>query len=169
MNKNNYIKVAKIIASHGIKGQFKIRFSEDFRNVFTNKSSNDFFINTSDSALEKIDLQLSSIKQNSCIGSCIKIVSRNESDMLKGKEIFCLKTNLPKLTEDEFYYSDLENKEVLVDGAVYGIIRAVLNFGAGDIIEINKLDGEIIMLPFKKDIFISVSSDKIVAKIPNFI
>jgi 16S rRNA processing protein RimM len=168
MDKNNYIKVAKIIVSHGIRGEFKIKFSEDFKQIFIQNPKIGFFINSKDAIFDRMNLKFSSIKQNSCVGSSSNICSRNESDELKGHDIFCLKSELPSLSEDEFYYSDLKNMEVLVDGEVYGIISAVLNFGAGDIIEVKKTDGEIIMLPFKKDIFISITNDKVVAKLPNF-
>ena len=66
-------------------------------------------------------------------------------------ELFVPRSALPDLPADEFYYSDLEGMEaVRPDGARFGIVQGVDNFGAGDVIEVLADDGRRISLPFTR-------------------
>ncbi len=66
------------------------------------------------------------------------IDDRNSAQALKGTALYVDHARLPKLPdEDEFYFTDLIGlKVVLKDGQDYGIVTAVHNYGAGDLIEI---------------------------------
>ena len=60
--------------------------------------------------------------------------------------------------EDEFYYADLIGLAVLLtDGTSYGSVKAVQEFGAGDLIEIQLSDGTVSLLPFTRAIFPTVN------------
>ena len=59
-----------------------------------------------------------------------------------------LGTTLAPLEEGEFYHSDLLDLPVVTDaGAAVGHVCAVENFGATDIVEIEKPDGHKFMVP----------------------
>ena len=57
---------------------------------------------------------------------------------------------LPDTDEDEFYIDDLVGLDVFVGGeAKIGSVKAVLNHGAGDLIEIQRLErGKPVLVPF---------------------
>ena len=56
---------------------------------------------------------------------------------------------LPPAEEGEFYHADLVGlSAVTPDGAALGTVTAVLNFGAGDILEIKPANGEPLLVPF---------------------
>ena len=57
---------------------------------------------------------------------------------------------LPPPDEDEFYHADLIDLQVLVEGRPSGIVRAVQNHGAGDLIDIQDEDGRMWSVPFTK-------------------
>ncbi|MEC9110449.1 MAG: PRC-barrel domain-containing protein, partial [Pseudomonadota bacterium] len=58
---------------------------------------------------------------------------------------------LPSLDEDEFYFSDLLDLAVVTDtGDPVGRVCAVENFGATDIVEIEKPDGKKFMVPLTR-------------------
>ena len=60
-------------------------------------------------------------------------------------------TPCPQTEEDEFYASDLVGMAAaLADGTAMGKVRAVYDFGAGDVIEIDGPGGAL-MLPFTQD------------------
>ncbi len=50
-------------------------------------------------------------------------------------------------------------KVQLQDGTAFGSIRTVWNFGAGDILEIEKIDGGELLLPFRVEFVPSVDID----------
>ena len=86
-----------------------------------------------------------------------KIVGRirgvNSIDKAKnytGKLILLKKTELPKLKPNQFYYDELINMCVFLKQKKIGVIRNVLNHGAGDYFEIKVNDSEIVV-PFNKE------------------
>jgi len=76
--------------------------------------------------------------------------SREQADGLRGTFLYVDRAVLPDLPDEEFYQSDLVGLEVLdTDGTALGLVHAVLDFGAGDILEVRKDDSEDgILLPF---------------------
>lgn len=81
------------------------------------------------------------------------VATREEAEALKGFRLYTPRAGLPALPDDEFYHSDLMGL-VVVDtgGAVLGEVRAVHEFGAGDMLEILGPGLKApVMLPFTKE------------------
>ena len=79
------------------------------------------------------------------------IASRDEAEALKGLRLYVGRERLPQSAEDEFYHADLIGLDaVTADGQPFGRIAAVWDFGAGDSLEIERADGQTIMLPFTR-------------------
>lgn len=80
------------------------------------------------------------------------VASREAAAALTGVELFARRSQLPPPDAEEFYYDDLIGLEaVFLDGANLGRVVAVLNHGAGDILEIAPAGGgETVLLPFSK-------------------
>lgn len=65
------------------------------------------------------------------------VTTKEQADALRGAELYVDRARLPKLPDDEFYYSDLVGLEVRdPGGVVIGKVTAVHNHGAGDFLEI---------------------------------
>ncbi len=63
--------------------------------------------------------------------------TKEQADALKGTQLFLPREALPELPDDEFYHSDLIGLEVLdTGGKKLGVVRAVHNHGASDLLEI---------------------------------
>ena len=78
--------------------------------------------------------------------------SKEAADALRGVRLFAPRERLPELTDDEYYYADLINLMVLdTGGNELGQVRAVLNHGAGELLEIHgpALPSPV-LLPFTK-------------------
>ena len=74
---------------------------------------------------------------------------RDAADRLRGTELYVDRDVLPAPETDEFYHMDLIGLDVETrDGARLGKVKAVQNYGAGDILEVARDDGGIDMLPF---------------------
>ena len=77
---------------------------------------------------------------------------RTGAEVLKGTHLYVARDSLPELDEEEFYHADLINMRVKsVDGKSVGTVAAVYDFGAGNILEIER-DGEAaLVVPFTKE------------------
>jgi 16S rRNA processing protein RimM len=78
------------------------------------------------------------------------IHSKEEADALRGVDLWADRARLPGLPDDEFYQTDLIGLAVVdTGGTLLGTVRAVLNHGAGDILEIQpKGSPDTVLLPF---------------------
>ena len=73
---------------------------------------------------------------------------RNQAEALKGTKLYIERGALPEADEDEFYIADLIGlPAVSPTGEPLGTIKAVYNFGAGDVVEVSGEQGEI-LVPF---------------------
>jgi len=62
---------------------------------------------------------------------------RDQAEALRGTQLFCLREQMPEPDEGEFYNSDLVGLAVFgPDAQPMGRVKAVLNFGASDLLEI---------------------------------
>ncbi|MFO1144177.1 MAG: ribosome maturation factor RimM [Amaricoccus sp.] len=79
------------------------------------------------------------------------VATREEAEALKGTRLYAPRDRLPPLGDDEFYHADLIGL-VVVDtgGATLGTVRAVLDHGAGDILEIARPGTADLLLPFTR-------------------
>jgi len=82
-----------------------------------------------------------------------EIADRNAAEALRGELVTVPRSALPPLKEGEYYHADLIGLPC-VDrgGALLGSVVAVENFGAGDILEIERVDGRRAMVPFRAGI-----------------
>lgn len=80
------------------------------------------------------------------------IDSKEEADALRGVDLWAERARLPRLPDDEFYHNDLIGLDVVdTGGKPLGTVRAVLNHGAGDILEIQpKGAADTVLLPFTR-------------------
>lgn len=80
------------------------------------------------------------------------VATKEQADALRGTELFADRERLPSLPDDEFYHADLIGLPVFdAGGAPLGQVRAVLNHGAGDILEIHRTGAkQPLLLPFTR-------------------
>lgn len=77
-----------------------------------------------------------------------EVADRTAAEGLRGTVLTVSRDALPPLDEGEYYHVDLIGLAVdSDDGVAVGTIAAVENFGAGDILDIEKPDGRRFMVP----------------------
>ncbi|NVK18500.1 MAG: ribosome maturation factor RimM [Methylocystaceae bacterium] len=87
--------------------------------------------------------------------------SRDAAELLKGERLYVSRTKLPDAGEEEFYHADLIGLTVkTTNGKTLGTVRAVFDFGAGDMLEILPKEGALIMVPFTKAVVPIVDIEK---------
>jgi 16S rRNA processing protein RimM len=100
-------------------------------------------------------LTLLSVKPGSvgAIARFAEIGDRAAAEALRGTLLSVPRSTLPPLGEGEYYHADVIGLPCQsADGAALGIVVAVENFGAGDILEIEKPDGKRAMIPLRPGI-----------------
>jgi len=138
--------IGVITSVHGVKGYVKIR---TFTDLPTDISTFNHVFDT-DGATFKLKVMIP--KKDYVICSIEGVASRNEAEKLRNTKLFIKRSELPKLSEDEFYHADIIGMEaVSSEGGTIGIVKNITNFGAGDILEIYDISSEkVIYYPFKK-------------------
>ena len=91
-------------------------------------------------------------KQGEAVISFAEVRDRNAAEALKGTELFVSRDALPPPDEDEFYHADLIGLEARdSEGRVIGKVAGVHNFGASDVIELTRDDGDSVHLAFTRE------------------
>ena len=77
------------------------------------------------------------------------VATREQAEALRGTRLYAPRERLPALPDDEFYHADLIGLTVVdTGGAELGRVRAVHDFGAGDVLEV--LGSKEHMIPFTR-------------------
>jgi 16S rRNA processing protein RimM len=99
-----------------------------------------------------LTLQAARVAKGGIIVRAQEVADKDHADRLRGLRLFIDRAALPEPDEDEFYLADLIGLEArAADGEVLGRIKAVHNFGAGDILELDPGDGRPTrLIPFTK-------------------
>lgn len=98
--------------------------------------------------VSKVTLKVTSTAKGVVIVRVAGIADRTQAEALKGARFFVDRAALPEADEDEFYLEDLIGLTAEgEDGTPMGRVKAVYDFGAGEIIELEGPAGNL-MLPF---------------------
>jgi 16S rRNA processing protein RimM len=136
------ITLAVIIGAHGVMGEVRLKlFADGVASLKAHKSFNDGA------------LTLKSIRDgNSIIARFAEISDRNAAEAARGTELTVSREALPPLAEGEYYHADLIGLPcVSSEGEDLGRCVAIENFGAGDVIEVERPDGKRFMVPMKPE------------------
>ncbi len=153
------IQAAVVIAAHGIRGQVKLRsllpYPEELEELDT---LCDAF------GKKTYAIKITSGTAPQYIASIEGIKDRNAAELLK-KLVLYTKADITSEAE----HSHLIGKTVqTADGKIFGTVLQVANYGAGDVVEISKENGETEMLPLNEQ-FIKISDREIIITPPEYL
>ncbi|WP_298018406.1 ribosome maturation factor RimM [uncultured Parasphingopyxis sp.] len=135
------VTLAAIAGAHGIGGEVRLKlFSESIESFKA--------FETFEAAGRTLTLKSVRATGKMPIARFAEIADRNEAEALRGAELTVARDSLPELGDDEYYYSDLEGLSCTsTTGDHIGRCIAVYNFGAGDVIEIQRPDKTTFLVP----------------------
>ncbi|QTH20596.1 16S rRNA processing protein RimM [Rhizorhabdus wittichii] len=144
MSSDRPIVLAAIIGAHGLQGEVRLKlFTEDMGAYRTlNGAGRSFTLKTIRPG------------PNGAVARFAEIGDRNAAEALRGTELSVPRSALPPLAPGEYYHADLIGLPCLVDGAPVGVAAMIEDFGAGDVLEIEKPDGKRFMVPVAKAVTI---------------
>jgi 16S rRNA processing protein RimM len=141
------VLIAAVIGAHGLKGEVKVKTFTATPDALARYRT----LHAKDGRLFTI-AQLRPGKADEAVATLAEVVDRSTAESLRGLELFVKRDALPAPDEDEFYHADLIGLTAMDEAdRVIGTIKAIHNYGAGDVIEIARGDGDSVMLPFVKD------------------
>jgi 16S rRNA processing protein RimM len=143
---DNRLLMGRIGAAHGIRGEVRIQsFAEDplalaeYGTFATNRPGLTVTIATARGTTNMLVARIEGVND------------RTAAEALNGVELYLDRDLLPPAEDEEFYHSDLIGlRAQLDDGTTLGKVGAVLNFGAGDILEVRAESGETFLFPFTR-------------------
>lgn len=136
MDPNRPITLAAIAGAHGVGGEVKLKLFSDDLSAFRTFNGG--------------TLTIKSLRGN--IARFAEVADRTAAEKLRGTALTVPRSELPPLGEDEYYHHDLIGlPAVSTDGSALGSVVAVENFGAGDVLEIERPDRKRFMVPMRSE------------------
>jgi 16S rRNA processing protein RimM len=139
------VTLAVAIGAHGVMGEVRLKvFAEDLK---AHKSFNG----------GALTLKALRMTPQGAIARFAEIPDRTAAEKLRGTELTVPRSALPSLGEGEYYHADLLGLAVVSDaGEPLGHVVLIENFGAGDVIEIerpsdNGKPGKRFMVPMRPE------------------
>lgn len=145
---SDLVLVGVITAPHGVRGLVKVKsFTENPSDVVAYGALSD------QAGRRTFQLDVVGEAKGQLIARVDGIADRNAAEDLKGQKLYIPRSALPEPEEDEFYHADLIGlRTVLTDGSGHGRVKAVYDFGAGDLLEVALDDGGTTYLPFTREV-----------------
>jgi 16S rRNA processing protein RimM len=139
------VALAAVSGAHGIGGEVRLKlFAEGLDSLKRHKQ-----VRVGDALLTLISLK--DAKQP--IARFAEVSDRTGAEALRGRLVTIPRGALPPLGEGEYYHADLIGVPCEdAAGAPLGTVVAVENFGAGDLLEIEKPDGRRALVPFREGV-----------------
>ncbi len=137
------VTLAVITGAHGLAGEVRLKlFGEDADALKRYRSFND------------ATLTLKAVRpdKGGAIALFAELLDRTAAERARGTELTIPRSALPPLEEGEYYHHDLIGlAAITTDGEHLGTVVRVENFGAGDILDIQRDDGRTLMVPFTRE------------------
>lgn len=138
------VLVAEIGAAHGLRGEVRLwSFTQDPMAVA------DYGPLESQDGAQTFEIEAVRPAKDFLVARLRGILDRTAAERLRNLKLYVPRSRLPQPQPEEFYHADLIGLAVVArDGSELGHVVAIHNFGAGDLIEIQPMDGASVLVPF---------------------
>lgn len=136
------VTLAAIVGAHGVTGEVRLKlFGEGVESLRRFRAFND-------SALTLAKLRDDG--KGGAIARFAEVTDRTAAERLRGTALTVPRSALPALGEGEYYHADLiDLPAISTEGEALGTCIAIDNYGAGDVIEIERPTGKRFMVPMR--------------------
>ncbi|MBU2960589.1 ribosome maturation factor RimM [Citreicella sp. C3M06] len=126
------ICVGTISGAFGVHGEVRLKsFTADPEAIA------DYAPLTTEDGSRSFDVQITRPLKGGFAARLSGVRSKEDADALNGTQLFAPRDRLPSLPDDEYYHADLIGLTVVDPGGVeIGTVKAVLNHGAADLLEL---------------------------------
>ncbi|WP_024881273.1 ribosome maturation factor RimM [Methylosinus sp. LW3] len=162
----NAVLLGRLGAAHGVRGEIRLQsFTADpsaistYGPLFDARGARRFVI-----------ASLRPIGKDMFVARLEGVRDREAAMALTGVELYLPRAALPEPEEDEFYLADLEGLRAETPaGETLGVVIAVRNFGASDLLEVRPpAGGETLLFPFTKAVvpIVDLAGGRVVVEPP---
>jgi 16S rRNA processing protein RimM len=140
--------VGRVTGAFGVKGELRLgAYTEDPMALAR------YRVLLREDGAPALTIETARPAKDSLIVRAAGITDKDQADALRGLRLHVRRDALPEPDEDEFYLADLIGlRAELADGAPFGTVKAVHDFGAGDILEIDPGGGRpTVLIPFTRE------------------
>jgi 16S rRNA processing protein RimM len=140
------IALAAVAGAQGIKGELRLKlFSDSVESLSRHQK---LYVGGAERRLLAIR-----DSGKTAVARFDGVADRSAAEALRGSLVEVDRSALPPLEEGEYYHADLPGLPALDrEGSPVGVVVAVENYGAGDLLEIELPDGKRSLIPFKPGI-----------------
>ena len=152
---DNTIVLAAIAGAHGITGEVRLKlFGEGIASLKPHKAFNGGTLTL---------VKLRDDGKGGAVARFAEVQDRTAAEALRSTTLTVPRGSLPPLADGEYYHSDLLGLPVISDaGEPLGHVCAVENFGAGDVIEVERPDKKRFMVPMRPEAVPEWSRERLV-------
>jgi len=158
------VLVGVVAGAHGVRGEVRIRsFTANPRDIAR------YGTLSNEQGTRRFEVRVLSEAKGTVIARLDGVADRDAAEALRGVRLFVPRTALPKPGREEWYLADLVGLSAeRKDGTAMGRVKSVENFGAGDLLEIERPDGSTVWLAFTRAAVpeIDVASGRLVVDPP---
>ena len=136
------IALGAVAGAHGVSGEVKLKLFGEGIESFAGQPS---------LSVGGVPLRLKDIRpgNKTAVARFEGISSREAAEALRGSLVEIDRDALPPLEEGEYYHADLIGLPCVdANGRTLGTVAAIGDFGAGELLEIEKPDGKRSLIPF---------------------
>ena len=138
------VALAAVAGAHGIKGELRLKLFADSAESLARHS--DLYVGGRLLALREVK-----DGGKTAIARFEGINDRSAAEALRGQLVEVERDKLPPLEEGEYYHADIIGLACFDEsGNALGAVVSVENFGAGDLLEVEKPDGKRALIPFRE-------------------
>ena len=140
------IALAAVAGAHGIKGELRLKLFGD--NADSLAAQEKAFVSG-------VERRILWVREGGkvAVARIEGVGDRNAAEALRGSLIEVDRDALPPLEDGEYYHADLIGLPCVdLQGAPAGVVVAVENYGAGDILDVEQVSGKRAMISFRDGI-----------------
>lgn len=143
--------VGKIVNTHGLKGEVKVKRITDFEERFHIGST--VYLKNKDGEITPLKIICFRTHKNHDLLQFENYDDIEAVEPLKGKTLYIKKEQLTPLDEGEFYYHEIIGcKMYTLDGQYIGEIESILTPGANDVWVVKNDEGKEYLIPYIEDV-----------------
>lgn len=147
MSRPDRVLIGVISTVHGVRGEVIVRsFTDDPYDIESYAPLTDA------EGGRPLALAIRGATSKGLIARVEGIESRDAAEALRGAELWVAREVLPEEQDGEFYYADLEGLAAVdLEGRAFGKVLRVVNFGAGDLLDVELTEtGKTEFVPFRQ-------------------
>ena len=153
------VTLAAVTGAHGVTGEVRLKlFGDGVASLTPHKRFNDGA------------LTLKSLRDDGkggAIARFAEVADRTAAEGLRGTTLSVPRSELPGLADGEYYHADLLGLAAVSDaGDPLGTVVAVENYGAGDVLEIERADKKRFMVPMRPEAVPEWNAERVIIAAP---